>query len=82
LPPLGGHGVKKSTDADGGKLSNHSFGSAFDINAGDNGFGAPAAICGQRGATRELVEAAISLGMYWGGHFSTTDGMHFEISKL
>lgn len=82
LPPLGGHGVKKSTDADGSKLSNHSFGSAFDINAGDNGFGEPAAICGKRGATRELVEAANSLGIYWGGHFSTTDGMHFEISKL
>lgn len=82
LPPLGGHGIKKSTDPAGGKLSNHSFGSAFDINASDNGFGATPAICGRRGATRELVEAANSLGVYWGGHFSTKDGMHFEISKL
>ena len=41
------------------------------------------AICGRRGSVRELVEAANSLGIYWGGHFSTTkDGMHFEISKL
>jgi len=31
---------------------------------------------------RELVEAANSIGIYWGGHFSTKDGMHFEISKL
>jgi len=82
LPPLGGHGIKKSTDPEGGKLSNHSFGSAFDINAADNPFDARPAICGRRGATRELVEAANSLDIYWGGHFSTKDGMHFEISKL
>ena len=86
-PPLpnAGHGIKKSTDADAGRLSNHAFGSAFDINFTDNQLGHQPAICGQRGSTRELVEAANSLGIYWGGHFSTAaskDGMHFEISKL
>lgn len=81
-PPLSGHDLKRSTDSEGGKLSNHSFGSAFDINAQDNGYDKKPAICGQRGATRELVEAANSLGIYWGGHFSVKDGMHFEISEL
>ena len=81
-PPTAGHGIKKSTDSDAGRLSNHSFGSAFDINFPDNQLGAQPAVCGRRGSTRELVEAANSLGIYWGGHFSTKDGMHFEISKL
>ncbi len=81
-PPLSGHGLKRSTDPEGDKLSNHSFGTAFDINQSDNSFRKQPAICGQRGATRELVAAANSLGIYWGGHFSVKDGMHFEISKL
>ena len=40
-PPLpnAGHGIKKSTDADAGRLSNHAFGSAFDINFTDNQLG-------------------------------------------
>ncbi|MDB5598701.1 MAG: hypothetical protein JWN71_745 [Xanthobacteraceae bacterium] len=76
----GGHSSKKSTDVDA--LSNHSFGSAFDINFIDNQLGHVPAECGQRGATRELVAAANSVGIFWGGHFSTRDGMHFEISKL
>jgi hypothetical protein len=64
-------------------LSNHSFGSAFDINFIDNMLGAEPAICGQRGSVRELVSAANSLNIFWGGHFShAKDGMHFEISKL
>jgi hypothetical protein len=63
-------------------LSNHSFGSAFDIDAVDNGFGSVPALCGRRGATRELVASANALGVYWGGHFGRQDGMHFEISKL
>jgi hypothetical protein len=75
-----GHGLKESKNV--AELSNHSFGSAFDINFVDNQLGAVPAFCGQRGATRELVEAANKLGIYWGGHFNTKDGMHFEISKL
>ena len=76
-----GHGVKES--ADEAALSNHSFGSAFDINFIDNMLGTEPAICGQRGSVRELVSAANSLGIFWGGHFSgSKDGMHFEVSKL
>jgi len=76
----GGHGPKSSADVDA--LSNHSFGSAFDINYPDNQLGAVPAFCGARGSTRELVASANALGIYWGGHFGTQDGMHFEISKL
>lgn len=79
-PGKAGHAAMESTAV--AALSNHSFGSAFDINFIDNMLGEVPAQCGQRGATRELVEAATTLGIYWGGHFNTQDGMHFEISAL
>ncbi len=79
-PGTGGHGLKKSSDVSA--LSNHSFGSAFDINFIDNQLDHVPAFCGRRGSTRELVASANALGVFWGGHFSTQDGMHFEISKL
>lgn len=59
-------------------LSNHSYGSAFDINAGWNPLGAAPAAKGTAGSTRELVTVANSLHWYWGGHFPRRDGMHFE----
>lgn len=79
-PGAGGHGELCSDEV--GALSNHAFGSAFDINAGDNPLGAVPAPCGMRGATRELVAAANAGGCYWGGHFSNADGMHFELSRV
>jgi hypothetical protein len=79
-PGTGGHSEKSSLEVP--QLSNHSFGSAFDINFVDNQLGAVPAQVGRRGATRELVAAANGLGIYWGGHFGTQDGMHFEIGKL
>jgi hypothetical protein len=79
-PGTGGHGEKKSSAVI--ELSNHSFGSAFDINFPDNMLGSVPAQCGRRGSTRELVKAANDLGWFWGGHFSKQDGMHFEISKV
>ena len=64
------------------QLSNHSFGSAFDINATQNWLGDMPAICGQKGAVRELVEAANRCNFYWGGHYGERkDGMHFEITR-
>lgn len=63
-------------------LSNHSFGSAFDINVAWNSLGAMPALVGQKGAVRELVPIANDNGFYWGGHFNRKDGMHFEIAKL
>jgi len=63
-------------------LSNHAFGSAFDINAGQNGLGRIPAAVGAYGSVRELVPIAHRFGFYWGGHFSRADGMHFEVAKL
>jgi hypothetical protein len=61
-------------------LSQHAFGSAFDINARWNGFGATPAAIGAKGSVRQLVPIANQLGFYWGGHFARRDGMHFEIA--
>ena len=63
-------------------LSNHAFGSAFDINAAWNGLGQLPALVGQRGSVRELVPIAQEYGFYWGGHFGRRDGMHFEVARL
>lgn len=63
-------------------LSNHTFGSAFDINYSWNQLGAVPALVGQKGCVRELVHIANENGFYWGGHFRRLDGMHFEIGKI
>jgi hypothetical protein len=63
-------------------LSNHAYGSAFDINVPWNPLGARPALKGQHGSTRELVDSAVSQGFYWGGWFGRQDGMHFEIAGL
>jgi peptidoglycan hydrolase-like protein with peptidoglycan-binding domain len=63
-------------------LSNHAFGTAFDINVPWNALGAVPALVGQKGSVRELVAIANENGLYWGGHFTRLDGMHFEIAEL
>jgi hypothetical protein len=65
-------------------LSNHAWGSAFDINAEWNPRGSVPALTGQKGSVRELVEIANRHGFYWGGHFggSSVDGMHFELVRI
>ncbi len=78
--PIAAHGRKDSSGV--GDLSNHAFGSAFDINVSANGFDRPPAAMGARGCVRELVPIANELGFFWGGHFSTPDGMHFELARL
>jgi hypothetical protein len=65
------------------KLSNHAFGSAFDINAQFNPLGAEPAFPGSEGCVFDLVEIAHEHGFFWGGHFQKRrDGMHFEVAKL
>lgn len=59
-------------------LSNHAFGTAFDINAAWNGLGVSPPPTGKKGSVFRLVELANKHGFYWGGHFSRLDGMHFE----
>lgn len=64
------------------ELSNHAFGSAFDINVEWNLLGTMPALVGQKGSVRQLVTIANDNGFYWGGHFARLDGMHFEIAKI
>ena len=63
-------------------LSNHAFGTAFDINAAWNALGAQPALPGAPGCLLDLVPVAQEFGFYWGGHFNRRDGMHFEVAKL
>jgi peptidoglycan hydrolase-like protein with peptidoglycan-binding domain len=71
-------------------LSNHSSGSAFDINDPQNGLHVQPALAGQPGSVRELVPLANVFGFFWGGHYRASDGsgrlikdgMHFEVAKL
>lgn len=67
-------------------LSNHAYGTAFDINARWNGLMKIAAFVGQPGTVRELVPIANAHGFYWGGHWNydgkgASDGMHFEWAR-
>jgi hypothetical protein len=64
-------------------LSNHAYGTAFDINVPWNGLLKIPALVGQKGSVRELVPLANAHGFYWGGHWNydgkgAADGMHFE----
>jgi peptidoglycan hydrolase-like protein with peptidoglycan-binding domain len=64
------------------RLSNHAYGTAFDINAQWNPLGSMPALMGRQGCVREMVEIANKHGFYWGGHFRTRpDGMHFEVAR-
>lgn len=64
-------------------LSNHAWGTAFDINRETNPLDKTPPAVGERGSVRELVPIANKLGFYWGGHFSKRkDGMHFELATL
>ena len=62
--------------------SNHSFGTAFDINSDFNPQGKKAPAVGQPGSVRELVPIFEKHGFRWGGLFPTPDGMHFEVTKI
>jgi hypothetical protein len=59
-------------------LSNHSWGTAFDINYQWNRLGKMPAFIGDPGCVRELVDIGVTFGWYWGGWFKRRDGMHFE----
>lgn len=64
-------------------LSNHAYGTAFDINAAYNGLGKTPALIDQPGCVRELVGIAWDYGFAWGGWYPTRpDGMHFEVARL
>lgn len=60
------------------RLSNHSYGTAFDINAAWNGLGHTPPAEGVHGSVRRLVPIAEKHGWFWGGNWPRLDGMHFE----
>ena len=63
-------------------LSNHSWGTAFDINGRWNRLGHTPAAAGREGSVLELVPIANELGWYWGGALGRRpDGMHFEATR-
>lgn len=65
------------------QLSNHSWGSALDLNAPENWLGKQPAKIGQKGCLLELVPIFNKWGFFWGGHYQNRlDGMHFELAKL
>lgn len=64
-------------------LSNHSFGTAIDLNAKWNPLGAQPALYGRIGSMRELVPIANEYGFYSGIHFrGRPDGMHLEVAFI
>lgn len=63
-------------------LSNHSWGTAFDLNSEWNGLGKQGALVDEKGSLRELVPFAYRYGFYWGRWFSRQDAMHFEASRI
>lgn len=62
-------------------LSSHSWGIAIDLNAEWNGYGQRPALSGLIGSVHDLVPIFAAHGFAWGGHFSTPDGMHFELAR-
>lgn len=79
----GGSWVPRLVRGSSVNVSNHAWGTAFDINVQWNMLGAQPALFGKNGCVRELVEIGINNGFYWGGYFPTRlDGMHFEIFKV
>lgn len=57
-------------------LSMHAWGLAIDLNVSTNGYGA------QPQMDPRIVEVFQKWGFEWGGHWSTPDGMHFELRTL
>lgn len=57
-------------------LSNHSFGTAIDLNVQDNLRGVPGKM------DRGLVAIFKRWGFAWGGDWSYTDPMHFELARI
>jgi hypothetical protein len=60
----------------GRPLSMHAWGLAIDFNVQTNMYGASPQM------DRRIVEIFERWGFAWGGHWSTPDGMHFELAAL
>jgi hypothetical protein len=64
-------------------LSNHAWGTAFDVNASSNGYWHLPAFPGENGCLFEHAKVAADFGFGWGGHYARRlDGMHFEAVRV
>lgn len=63
----------RASKGDPTKLSFHSWGLAFDIDAAWNRYGQPPSL------TPEMVRCIESAGLDWGGRWRKPDGMHSQI---
>ena len=64
-------------------LSNHAWGTAFDVNVSANYLWHLPAFPGENGSLFKLVPVAQDYGFGWGGHYrGRLDGMHFEALKV
>ena len=88
------HGIMKYVEFWGGsfvprfirgsrtKLSNHAWGTAFDINIQHNRLGHRPARLQEKGTVIPLVKDAVDCGFHWGGWYKfRKDGMHLEAFK-
>lgn len=66
----------------GNSPSNHSFGTAFDINAEWNGFHKRPAAVGAKGDLHAISAVFKRHGFEWGGDWRDPDGMHIEVAKI
>jgi len=67
----------------GSTPSNHTYATAFDINAQWNGFRVKPAAKGKRGDLHAIAAVFKRYGFIWGGDWERTpDGMHFEIKRI
>lgn len=75
--------MEKAAVATSRSLSNHAWGTAFDINAFWNRLGKEPAALGAVGSVRSLVPIAYEHGFAWGGFYQhRRDGMHLEFVGL
>lgn len=64
-------------------LSNHAWGTAFDINVSANYLWHLPAFPGENGSLFKLIPVAQDYGFGWGGHYrGRLDGMHFEALRV
>jgi hypothetical protein len=54
----------------------HSWGIAIDVNAAWNGLGQKPTL------SPEFVKCFTDAGFHWGGTWTRSDGMHFQLSKI
>jgi hypothetical protein len=83
LKSWGGTWVPRYIRGSKDRLSNHSWGTALDVNVDWNRLGTLGALKGQEGSVREMVLTLAEYGLYWGNWFTgRSDPMHFEIFKV